>query len=117
MLMMPIHLGGSIMQSPFSKWFQTIFWPISCLPSFGHIPKHSADDYVGRTSPLLATAFAFWICAIVVVVLLLITNGIALGDLNWRGAPTILGVLELFLLVIYASGFYMFANREDDYPN
>jgi hypothetical protein len=46
---------------PVNKWIQSIFWFISALPSFGHIPQHSTGDYVGRTSPILGTAFAFWI--------------------------------------------------------
>ncbi len=105
------------MAQPVNKWVQSIFWPISVLPSFQHIPKHSADDYVGRTSPLLGTAFAFWLCAIGVVLIWGIANDIFLGDMAWRGIDTALGVLTLFLLVIYVAGFWMFANREEDYPN
>lgn len=103
------------MKNPPNKLLQSIFWPISCLPSFGHIPKHSDDDYVGRTSPLLGTAFAFWICAAAVLALWLISNGTI--DIRWRGTETGLGVLTLFLVVLYIAGFWLFANREDDYPN
>lgn len=105
------------MKRPPNKLLQSIFWPISCLPSFGHIPKHSADDYVGRTSPLLGTAFAFWIFGASTLALWLASNGIIFGRLTWRGADTALGVLTLFVLVLYVAGFWQFANREDDYPN
>ena len=101
---------------PVNKWVQAIFWPISCLPSFQHIPKHSADDYVGRTSPLLGTAFAFWIAAIGAVVLELIVNGV-LAQWSWRGVEGTLSVVLFFIAVLYVAGFWMFANREDDYPN
>ena len=104
-------------QQPVNKWIQAIFWPISVLPSFQHIPKHSADDYVGRTSPILGTAFAFWICALGAIVLWLMTSGIFLADLLWRGADTAFSVVLLFVGVLYIAGFWMFANREDDYPN
>lgn len=103
-------------KQPVNKWIQAIFWPISCLPSFQHIPNHSADDYVGRTSPLLGTAFAFWIAAAGAIVLELISNGV-LAQWSWRGVDGTLSVVLFFILVLYVAGFWMFANREDDYPN
>lgn len=100
-----------------NKWLQSVFWFISCLPSFQHIPKHAADDYVGRTSPLLGTALAFWIGAIAAIALALIANDVIPGDISWRSMDTVQSVVWLFLGVIYIAGFWMFANREDDYPN
>lgn len=105
------------MAQPTNKWFQSVFWPISCLPSFGHIPKHSADDYVGRTSPLLGTAFAFWICAAGAIALWMMTQGIVFEHVSRRAADTGFGVITLILIVLYLVGFWLFANREDDYPN
>ncbi len=101
---------------PVNKWVQSVFWPISVLPSFQHIPKHSTGDYVGRTSPLLGTAFAFWIVAIGTIVLWLIANGV-LADLAWRGIETALSVAIVFVVVLYVAGFWMFASREEEYPN
>lgn len=103
-------------KQPVNKWIQAIFWPISVLPSFQHIPNHTTGDYVGRTSPLLGTAFAFWIVAIGAVVIALIANGV-LSDLAWRGIDTALSVVIFFVAVLYVAGFWMFANREEDYPN
>jgi hypothetical protein len=103
-------------QQPVNKWIQSIFWPISVLPSFQHIPKHSTGDYVGRTSPLLGTAFAFWIAAIGAIVLALIDGGV-LPQWSWRGIDTALSVVLLFVAVLYVAGFWMFASREDQYPN
>ncbi len=104
-------------QQPVNKWLQSFFWPISVLPSFQHIPKHAADDYVGRTSPILGTAFAFWACVLGAIAIWLISSGIVLGNLAWRGADTALSVALFFALILYIAGFWMFANREDDYPN
>lgn len=102
-------------QQPVNKWIQAIFWPLSVLPSFQHIPKHSADDYVGRTSPLLATALAFWIVAIATIIMALILNGVL--DWNVSGIDEGFGVAVVFTIVIYIAGFWMFASREDVYPN
>jgi hypothetical protein len=102
-------------KQPVNKWVQAVFWPISVLPSFQHIPKQSGD-YVGRTSPLLGTAFAFWIAAIGAIVLWLIDSGV-LAQWSWRGVDTALSVVLLFVLVLYIIGFWLFASREEDYPN
>lgn len=101
---------------PVNKWLQSIFWPISVLPSFGHIPKHSTGDYVGRTSPLLGTTFAFWIVAIGTIVLWLIANGV-LDIQPWRGIDAALTVAYLFTGVLYIAGFWQFFSREEQYPN
>lgn len=100
-----------------TKLFQSIFWFISCLPSFQHIPKHTADDYVGRTSPLLATTAAFWIAAIALIVVWGIANGMFMTNMAWRGIENAVDVGALFVLVLYIAGFYQFFNRETDYPN
>jgi hypothetical protein len=102
-------------KQPVNKWIQSIFWPLSVLPSFQHIPNHSADDYVGRTSPLLGTAFAFWIVTIGAVIITLMANGVLDGA--WRGIDTAVTVSWLFAGALYIAGFWMFASREDIYPN
>ena len=101
---------------PVNKWVQSIFWPISVLPSFQHIPNHPTGDYVGRTSPLLATTFAFWIAAIAAIVLLMISNG-AFPQLSWSGIGTAVTVAEMFVGVLSIAGFWMFFTREEIYPN
>ncbi len=103
-------------QKPVNKWIQSIFWPISVLPSFQHIPNHPTGDYVGRTSPLLGTAFAFWIVAIGAIVVALIANGYIPGW-SWRGVDVAQTVSAIFAGVLYVVGFWQFASREDIYPN
>jgi hypothetical protein len=105
------------MAQPVNKWIQSIFWPISVLPSFQHIPQHSTGDYVGRTSPLLGTCFAFWAAAIATIVIWGIANNVFLGEYSWRGIDTAFGVVALFTLVLYIAGFWMFLSREEEYPN
>jgi hypothetical protein len=101
---------------PVNKWVQSIFWFISALPSFQHIPQHSTGDYVGRTSPILGTAFAFWIVAIGTIVMALIANGVISG-MAWRNIETALGVGYFVTGVLYIAGFWMFFSREEQYPN
>ena len=101
---------------PVNKWVQSAFWFLSVLPSFGHIPKHSADDYVGQTSPLLGTCFAFWAAAIGTIVLYLISSGV-LAQWSWRGIETVLMVAAGFTVLLYIVGFFQFFTREEQYPN
>jgi hypothetical protein len=101
---------------PVNKWIQSIFWPISVLPSFQHIPNHPTGDYVGRTSPLLATTFGFWILAAGAVFVTLIANGV-LPDLAWRGLDVAKTVTYFFLAALYVIGFWLFFSREEIYPN
>ena len=104
-------------KQPVNKWVQAIFWFISALPSFQHIPKHSADDYVGRTSPLLGTLFAFWIVLIGTIVIWLIANG-TLAQWSWgESVSTVLNVAVVFTIVLYIAGFWQFFSREEEYPN
>jgi len=101
---------------PVNKWVQSIFWFISALPSFGHIPQHSTGDYVGRTSPILGTAFAFWIALLGTIALVLISNGVISG-MSWGNIDTALSVGYFITAVLYIAGFWMFFSREEQYPN
>ena len=101
---------------PVNKWIQSIFWPISCLPTLSHYKDHTTGDYVGRSSPLLGTCVAFWLCLVAVIGLYLVNSGMVKG-FEWRHADVALGVFEAFLAVIYIAGFYQFFSREEEYPN
>ena len=116
-------------QTPVPKIIQSIFWPVSVWPSFGHMEAHPADDYVERTTPIMSTAVGFWICAGSVLALWLAsqTGILARIDIDGvtgsavrvptRGVDVALGVLMFFLPLLYIAGFWMFHSREDDYPN
>ena len=111
-----------------NKLLQSIFWPVSVWPSFQHMKHHAADDYVERTTPILGTAAGFWLCAVALAVLYLITyagvptrldvDGVSqAARVTWRGGEQAVGVLLFFLPILYAVGFWMFFSREEDYPN
>jgi hypothetical protein len=102
---------------PVNKWIQSIFWFISALPSFQHIPQHATGDYVGRTSSLLGTLFGVWIVLIGTIVLWLIANG-TLAQWSWGDSvATVLNVAIVFTVVLYIAGFWQFFSREEEYPN
>jgi hypothetical protein len=113
---LPVRKEWGMSQKPVNKWIQSIFWPISVLPSFQHIPNHPTGDYVGRTSPLLGTAFAFWIVAIATIVVALIANG-TLPGWYWSGVGVAQTVTVFFLAILYVVGFWLFFSREEIYPN
>ena len=113
---------------PTNRLIQAIFWPISVWPSFTHMEEHPADDYVERTTPILSTALGFWICAGAVFAIWLADQTGILVRIEAAGVSSTgyafprtwdsaFGVLSMFLLVLYVTGFWMFASREDDYPN
>lgn len=118
-------------QTPVPKIIQCIFWPIALWPSFGHMKNHAADDYVGRTSPLMGTAIGFWVCAVALLLLWVTTKtgilvtvdagsaGAESGNATFISRATTVGtgVLMFFLPLLYIIGFWMFSSREDKYPN
>lgn len=115
------------MQKAPNKLLQSIFWPIAVWPSFTHVEEHPADDYVEQTTPIIGTAIGFWACAGALIAMWLmgmpvLTNFQADGaTLDARTTPqggeTARQVLLFFLPVLYIAGFWMFARREDEYPN
>lgn len=105
------------------RFLSALLWPLTIWSSLTHFDEHSADDYVERTSPIVATAIAFWVCAGALVALSWIATGRALtlssGSETWaaRTTPawtgTIVDVLWLFVPVVYAIGFWLFTARDE----
>jgi hypothetical protein len=115
------------MPSAANKLVQSIFWPISVWPSFTHVEEHPADDYVEQTTPIIGTAIGFWACVGGLLILWLlnlpqlnnvVVEGVSLRtSLSSRAGDTAFQVLLFFLPVLYVAGFWMFAQREEEYPN
>jgi hypothetical protein len=104
--------------------FAAVFWPITVWTSVSNFEKHSADDYVERTSPIAGTAIAFWLCvAALIVVTFVIGGGFNIGGDDGQAAlritratPEVTGVLWFFLPIIYIAGFWMMQSRTEEYP-
>lgn len=114
------------MQSAPIRFLNAALWPLTIWPSLTHFEEHAADDYVERTSPIIATAIAFWISAAALIALTWIAAGraVTIGDGAhtwavratpvWTGA--IVDVLWLFTPAIYAIGFWLFTARDEAFP-
>ncbi len=100
-------------------------WPLTVWTTLGRFEDHSADDYVERTSPIVATAVAFWVCLIALVIF---ANPAAIGvggglegeegvfEFVRRTPIVVVNVLWLFTPVLYLIGFWLFTWRDQAYP-
>ena len=112
------------MQSAPAGMMSAVFWPITVWTSVSHFERHSADDYVERTSPIAGTAIAFWLCVAALLVLQFVIGGVFnVGGEDGadsvrvvRSMPEVTGVLWFFLPIIYIAGFWMMHARGEDYP-
>lgn len=107
------------------RFLSAAAWPLTIWSSFSHFEDHATDDYVERTSPIVATAVAFWICAAVLAGVVLVSGGfnVIAGDGDGgmalvapRWAGSVAGVLWFFLPVIYAIGFWLYTARDEAFP-
>lgn len=110
------------MQAAPMRFVGAALWPLSIWTSLTHLEEHPADDYVERTSPIVATAIGFWICvaAIIAVVVLNGAGSTIMGDGGpihvARRPSAALGALWVILPVLYVIGFWLFTAREERYP-
>jgi hypothetical protein len=108
--------------TPF-RLFHAVFWPLTIWTSLSHLDDHPADDYVERTSPIVATAVAFWICAVAAVAIQIWSAGVlVIGDEGGEMVRRVrnsnmTGVLWFFLPVIYVVGFWLHTLREETFPS
>lgn len=106
------------------RFLNAAAWPLTIWTSLTHLEEHPADDYVERTSPIVATAIAFWICLAALVVFanpaLSSIGGSAAGESAVafiRRAPgAVVDVLWFFTPLLYVVGFWMFTARDEAFP-
>lgn len=102
-------------------------WPLTVWSSLARLEEHPADDYVERTSPIVASAIAFWVCAALLVFTMSMSGGpiVMMGEggaeqaamrlvPRWTGVAA--PVLVLFLAAIYVIGCWLFYKREEEFP-
>lgn len=103
------------------RFFNAAAWPLTVWTSLFRFNDHPADDYVERTFPIVASAVAFWIGVVALVVFAqpVVTHIVAgAADEQVAGVirhppGAIVGVLWLFVPVIYLIGFWLFSAREE----
>ncbi len=98
-----------------------VLWPLTIWASLRNLDQHPADDYVERTSPIVATAVAFWVCAAAAVAVQLWSSGVVVvaegGEMFRRARESeMTGVLWFFLPVIYLVGFWLYTLRDEAFP-
>ncbi len=106
------------------RFVSALFWPLTIWTSLTHLEDHPADDYVERTSPIVASAIAFWICAIALTLLanpavtsiIVDAGGEEVTSLVRRTPGAVVDVLWVFTPVIYLIGLWLFTAREEAYP-
>lgn len=105
------------------RLLNAVFWPLTIWSSLTHLDEHPADDYVERTSPIVASAIAFWICVMAVIAMTMWANGgsMILGLDGEEGVRRVrhsdlIDVLWFFLPVVYLVGFWLFTSRDEAYP-
>lgn len=105
------------------RFLNAAAWPLTIWSSLGHLEEHPADDYVERTSPIVATAIAFWVCVAAMVAVAMMSGGFSVGDgsgsvatLTYRWVGVANGVLWFFLPVLYLIGLWLFTARDEAYP-
>ncbi|MGE0742535.1 MAG: hypothetical protein AB7O98_14430 [Hyphomonadaceae bacterium] len=114
------------MQAAPVRFLNAALWPATIWLSLSNLEEHPADDYVERTSPIVATAVAFWIGAIALAVLA-VPSVVTIGggfmdedvgaiELVRRAPGVILDVLWFFVPVIYIAGFWLYASRDEAFP-
>lgn len=106
------------------RFVMAALWPLTIWTSLKNLEEHPADDYVERTSPIVATAIAFWICAGILAAFALIYSGSfevlgadgEAGVRYLRQPPPIADVFWFFLPVIYVIGFWLYTARDEAFP-
>ncbi len=108
-----------------ARFLGAVAWPLTIWTSLSHLDEHGADDYVERTTPIVATAVAFWVCAIA---LLIFANPIvtsiggsvdgaeAVVQMVRRVPGSIVGVLWYFVPMLYIIGLWLFSTRQEAFP-
>jgi hypothetical protein len=107
------------------RFLNAAAWPLTIWTSLSRLDDHPADDYVERTSPIVATSVAFWICFIALVVFAnpavtaiggSVDGGEVVQQFVRRVPGSIVGVLWWMTPVLYIAGFWMFTARDEAFP-
>lgn len=107
------------------RFIGAVAWPLTIWTSLTKLENHPADDYVERTSPIVATAVAFWLCFIALIVFAnpvvtaiggSVDGGEVVQQFVRRVPGSIVGVLWWMTPVLYIAGFWMFTSRDEAFP-
>jgi len=105
------------------RFLGAALWPLTIWSSLTHLEEHPADDYVERTSPIVATAIGFWIGLIGLITMIFfgsrVVEIVSDGEVArfWtRGPEVAIDVLWFIVPVLYVIGFWLYSMRDERYP-
>lgn len=107
------------------RFLNAALWPLTIWASLTHLEEHPADDYVERTTPIVAAAITFWLCVVALIVLMTpaaTSMGAVIGADEFvasyvRRAPeAITNVVVFFAPVLYVIGLWLFSTRDEAFP-
>lgn len=107
------------------RFINAAAWPLTIWTSLTHFEEHAADDFVERTFPIVASAIAFWLCFIALIVLanpavVAIGGGMedeaSVSTFIRRAPGAVVDVLWFITPVIYVIGFWLFTARAERFP-
>ncbi|MBS0383762.1 MAG: hypothetical protein JSS00_00260 [Proteobacteria bacterium] len=113
------------MQAAPVRFANAALWPLTIWTSLTHLEEHPADDYVERTSPIVATAVAFWVCLVALVIfanpaVVAVGGGIdgetGVFELVRRTPIVVVDVLWFFTPTLYLIGLWLFTARDEAFP-
>lgn len=108
------------------RFLSAAAWPLTIWTSLMQLGNHSADDYVERTSPIVATAVAFWLCVWALIAFAtphliavggLFEDGEAVSSMVRRPPSIIVDVLWFFTPALYILGFWLYTARDEAFPH
>lgn len=106
------------------RFLNAALWPLSIWTSLTHFGEHPADDYVERTSPIVATALAFWLCVAALVVFATPSVHTLVANIGGEDAVAVVrrtpgavvDVLWFFTPLLYLIGLWLFTARDEAFP-
>lgn len=107
------------------RFINAAAWPLTIWASLSHFNDHPADNYVERTSPIVATAVGFWLCFVALMVLAnpavtaisgSFEEGAEMVAYVRRAPGAIVDVLWFMTPVLYVIGFWLFTARDEAFP-
>lgn len=113
------------MRTTSMRFLNAALWPLTIWASLARLEEHSTDDYVERTSPIVATAVAFWVCLAALIVFAtphvmsvggLFEDGESVTGLVRRQPGMIVDVLWFFTPVLYIAGLWLHTARDEAFP-
>jgi hypothetical protein len=113
----------ALMKAAPLRFLSAAAWPLTIWTSLTHLEEHPADDYVERTTPIVATAIGFWLGVAILVTTTLfstrvmeIDSGGGVMRVFTRGPQTAADVLWFIVPVLYVVGLWLYTLRDERFP-